>query len=54
MIALLRIMLINLNYECDYVFNMILSAIYMNICGFEFSYVHRRKFLFDFLLWNFN
>lgn len=37
------VMLINLNYDCDYVLNMILSAIYMTICVFEFLSVHRRK-----------
>ena len=42
-ITLLRIMLINLNYECDYVFDKILSAIYMNICGFEFLSIYRRN-----------
>ena len=42
-ITLVRVMLINPDYDCDYVFDMILSVIYMNICGFEFLSVHRRK-----------
>ena len=36
-------MLIGPYYECDYVFNMILCAIYVKICGFEFLSVHRRN-----------
>ena len=34
-------MLIGPYYECDYVFDMILCAIYVNICGFEFLSIHR-------------
>ena len=42
-ITLFHIMLIGAYYECDFVFDLILCAIYVKICGFEFLSVRRRN-----------
>ena len=42
-ITLTRNMLININYDCDYMFNMIFSGNYVIIHVFETISVHRRK-----------